>query len=84
MAENDPMTQLLPLLLLSQGESDNTDNLMMMLMMNPQSLNQPNAMLPLMLMEDGDLDMKSMFLMTSMMQKDCAHQTNQQMNGICV
>ena len=72
------MNQLLPFLLLDQeGENeDNSDALMMMMLMNPDSLNDPSSMLPLMLLNDGeDADMKSMFLMTSMMQKDCNHET---------
>ena len=46
VSQEDPMSQLLPLLMLGEGEdSDNTDALMMLMMMNPGALNDPSGMI---------------------------------------
>ena len=90
LSQNDPMTQLLPLMLLGDSSSSSSststtststssDDLMLLMMMNPSAINDPNTMLPFLLMDDS-IDMTNMFLMTSMMQKDCSHDTNEQMN----
>ena len=40
------MSQLLPLLMLGEGEDgDNTDALMMLMMINPGALNDPSGMI---------------------------------------
>ena len=55
--------------------------MMMMLMQNPASMNQPNSMLPLLFLNDDNdkLDFKTLFLLTNTMRNDCQHDTKSQM-----
>ena len=80
MAENNQnqanqMSQLLPFFLMNKGGDSGNDRshlLMMMLMTQPEMLNNPASLLPLIALDDGDNDLQSLFLVLSMMNNQCS------------
>lgn len=87
-SQDQQISQMLPLLLLSDdfGSSDNSNLLMMMLMQENGHVSNFNAILPMLLIGDddfsGDIDFKTLFLLSSMTQKDCSVSTAGQLNNL--
>ena len=87
-SQDQQLSQLLPLLMLSDdlGSSENSDLLMMMLMQENGHVNDFNAILPMLLLGDddfsGDIDFKNLFLLSTMTQKDCSVSTAGQLHNL--
>ncbi|CAG5106437.1 Oidioi.mRNA.OKI2018_I69.chr1.g2843.t1.cds [Oikopleura dioica] len=83
--QSEQMKMMLPLLLMDAKTNENSKLLMMLIMQDPQWLeNNDNHMLFTYLMnaEDDTLDFKTMFLMTNMFRKDCNNMGAQRMNSM--
>ena len=68
--QSKQMNSLLPLLMASKGNNANSKELLMMMMMQPDSIIEPEHLLPLMFDEEN-MDFKSMFLLTAMVKQSC-------------
>ena len=77
MYPNDPLTQLLPLMALSDDDNDdNSNTLMMMALMNPNGMTDFNSILPLMMYNDDSVNLKSAFVYSSILGKGLNHFKN--------
>ena len=69
------MDNLLPFLLMSDSDTESTENsdLLMMMMMQGGNMGDMSSILPLLMLSDDSMDFQSLFLMTNMMNQGRLH-----------